>query len=78
MEVREGGRREEGGREGGREGRTVQHQDGGDHILSSIGLLYSEGHSIVYPFELKGVAFVTVLIQRAERADSLGMAGGLG
>ena len=32
----------------------------------------------MYPFELKGVAFVTVLIQRAERADSLGMAGGLG
>ena len=82
MEVREGGRRKgggkKGGREGGREGRTVQHQDGGEHILSSIGLLYSEGHSIVNPFELKGVAFVTVLIQRAERADSLGMAGGLG
>ena len=53
MEVRVGGRREgrrEGGKEGGREGGTVQHQDGGERILSSIGLSYSEGHSIVYPF----------------------------
>ena len=68
-----GGRREgrrEGGKEGGREGRTVQHQDGGEHILSSVGLLYSEGHSIVNLFELKGVAFVTVLILYGAHKDT--------
>ena len=70
MEVREGGRSKGGGREEGRKGRTVQHQDGGEHILSSIGLLYSEGHSIVNPFELKGVAFVTVLILYCVHKDT--------